>query len=105
MEVEISARTESRTLSSTPRLVVTRITPFAPRAPYRAAALASFITEKLPMSSTLRRARSEELISIPSIRINGSFLPAPNEVTPRMKNSASSSPGSPERWYAITPAS
>ena len=28
----------------------------------------------------------------------------PNEVIPRIKNSALSAPGSPDRWYEITPA-
>ena len=47
------------------------MTPFAPRAPYKAVAVASFMIEKLAISSGWRRARSEEDISTPSIRISG----------------------------------
>ena len=55
------------------------------------------------MSSGCRRARSVLVSSILSIRIRGLVL-APNVVIPRTKKSALSWPGSPLRWYAITPA-
>ena len=60
-------------LPSFPSLVVTRITPFAPRAPYNAVAVASFIIEKLAISSGCKRDRSEDEISSPSIKIRGLF--------------------------------
>ncbi len=82
---------------SLPSFVVTSITPFAPRAPYKAVAAASFIIEKLAISSTCSRAKSEDDISTPSIRISGP-LAYVNEVTPRTKKLASSEPGSPLRW-------
>jgi hypothetical protein len=81
-------------MPSFPTFVVTKITPFAPLAPYKDVAVASFIIEKLAMSSGCNRAKSVEVVSIPSIRINGD-LAYPKVLTPLIKNSALSLPGSP----------
>ena len=94
VETEFSILMLTVALPSLPSLVVTRITPFAPRAPYNAVAVASFIMEKLAMSSTFRRARSAVVSSTLSIRMRG-LAAYPNVVTPRMKKLASSFPGSP----------
>ena len=82
---------------------MTKITPLAPRAPYNDVAVASFMIEKVAILSGSKRARSEVVISNPSSKIKGLFL-YPKVVTPRIKNSALSAPGSPERWYEISPA-
>ena len=95
-EIEVSTRASNLAFSALPNFVVTKITPLAPRAPYTAVAVASFNTEKALISSGCKRAKSVELDSTPSIKINGSTLPAPNEPTPRTKNCALSCPGSPE---------
>ena len=79
-----------------PSFVFTRITPLAPRDPYKAVAVASFMIEKLSMSSGCKRDRSAVLTSILSINIKGD-LAYPNEVTPRTKKFESSTPGSPVR--------
>ena len=71
---------------SAPRFVVTRMTPLAPRAPYNAVAVASFMTEKLAMSSGWRRARSVAVNSILSMRMRGVVFPS-KVATPRMKKS------------------
>ena len=78
-ELDNSVLTLTLNFSATPSLVVTNITPFAPRAPYNAAELASFITEKEAISSGFILARSEEFISIPSISIDmaGAILSVP----------------------------
>jgi len=73
------------TLPSSPFLVVTRITPFAPRAPYMAVADASFSTLNDSMSSTTKRESSSLEDSTPSIKISGSELALDwKEVIPRM---------------------
>ena len=97
-DIDVSKRAETFTFPSFPSLVVTRMTPLAPREPYNAEPVASFIIEKLAISSGCRRARSVLDISTLSIKINGSFLDsAPKEVIPRTKNCALSCPGSPLR--------
>ena len=55
------------------------------------------------MSSGCSLAKSVEVVSIPSINISGD-LAYPKVLTPRIKNSALSLPGSPLLWYEITPA-
>ena len=102
-EIAFSKRAKTLTGPSTPRLVVTRMTPFAPRAPYRAVAVASFITEKLAMSSGWRRARSVAESSMLSIRMSGVVFPS-KVATPRMKKSVLSCPGSPLLEKATNPA-
>ena len=82
------------TSPSIPSFVVTKITPLAPLAPYKAVAVASFIIEKLDISSGCNLARSREVVSIPSINISGD-LAYPKVLTPLMKNSELSRPGSP----------
>ncbi len=95
-EKEFSILALNLTLPSRPSLVVTKITPLAPLAPYSDVAVASFITEKLAISSVFNLARSSVPNSIPSINISGSFFAsAPNVVIPRMKKLALSCPGSP----------
>ena len=79
--------------------MVTRITPFAARAPYMAAE-ASFSTEIDSMSSGLRRLN--ERSAIPSTTISGEVFP--KVPFPRIRMSAPSSPGSPERVLAMIPA-
>ena len=59
------------TLPCFPSFVVTIITPLAPLAPYNAVAVASFIIEKLAISSGCSLPRSVDVVSIPSIRIRG----------------------------------
>ncbi|MNS76358.1 hypothetical protein D3C72_1099030 [compost metagenome] len=81
---------------SRPTFVVTRTTPFAPREPYTADAVASRKIEKFSMSSTGIRAKSSAVTSILSTRING-LLFVPKVPTPLMKKSALSPPGSPLR--------
>ena len=89
LEKEFSIRALTDTLPSLPSFVVTAITPFAPRAPYKAVAVASFIIVKLAISSVFNRAKSSVLSSIPSIKINGSFFAsAPKVVIPRIKKLA-----------------
>ena len=55
------------------------------------------------MSSGWSLARSVEVSSMLSMRMSGLVL-APKVVIPRTKKSALSWPGSPERWYAMIPA-
>ncbi len=95
VESEDSYRTCTFTSPFSPSLVVTKTTPLAPLAPYRAVADASFKIEKLEISSGLSLDRSLDVISILSIRISGEVKPLPKEVTLRTKNCASSSPGAP----------
>ena len=85
-------------LPSEPRLVVIKITPFAPFTPYTAVADASFNTE----------IEATELISIPAIgrsipstNINGAVLF--HELIPRTKICGSSSPGIPVLAVVATP--
>ena len=104
MEKAFSTLNDTFAFPLTPSLVVTRITPFAPLDPYREVAVASFMIEKLAILSGSILAKSFVLTSKPSININGLFL-YPKVVTPLMKNSALSWPGSPDLWYEITPAS
>ena len=75
-----------------PDLVVTIITPLAPRIPYIAVAVASFRIENPSMTSGSRAFKSVVVDSIPSIE------------TPRIQKLAPSAPGSPLRCTAITPA-
>ena len=82
------------TTPSLPSLVVTNITPLAPLAPNKEVAVASFMTEKLEISSGCSLAKSVEVVSIPSIKISGD-LAYPKVLTPLIKNSALSRPGSP----------
>src|SRR3546814_10032878 len=57
-EIEFSKRKLTFAGPSLPSLVVTRITPFAPRAPYNAVAVAFLMLEKLAMSTGWSRERS-----------------------------------------------
>ena len=77
--------------------MVTKITPLAPLAPYKEVAVASFMIEKLAILSGSILAKSLVVTSKPSIRIRGLFA-YPKLVTPRIKNSALSAPGSPDLW-------
>ncbi len=84
-----------------------RITPLAPRAPYKAVAVASFRMEKLAGGDIIylqvgQVARG--VASAPSISIRRIFFITKSGVTPRIKKLALLLPGSPERWYAIRPA-
>ena len=81
-----------------PRLVVTRMTPFAPRTPKTAVAEASFRTEMLSISFG---SNCEKERSTPSTRTSGSALF--RDPTPRMRMTGSSAPGIPEGWTAETP--
>ncbi|KAF5030679.1 hypothetical protein DSECCO2_635670 [anaerobic digester metagenome] len=51
-ETDVSYLIATCVFPSFPSLVETNITPFAPLAPYKAVAVASFMIEKLAMSST-----------------------------------------------------
>ena len=73
------------------------MTPLAPLAPNKDVAVASFIIEKLAISSGWSLAKSVDVVSIPSINISGD-LAYPKVLTPRIKNSALSRPGSPLLW-------
>ena len=72
------------------------ITPLAPRVPYIADAVASFKIEKLSIISGSMAFKSAEVISTPSIIINGEVMPLMVEI-PLIKNSALFDPGSPLR--------
>jgi len=85
-------------------LVVTIITPLAPREPYRAVAVASLRIEKLSIISGSSAFRSPLDAFTPSMTMSGEVMPLNVEI-PRIQKSAPSAPGSPERWTAITPAS
>ena len=74
---------------------MTKTTPFAPLAPYKEVAVASFIIEKEAILSGSNRAKSSEVICKPSKRIKGLLL-NPNVVTPLIKKAALSWPGSPD---------
>ena len=75
-----------------PDLVVTIITPLAPRVPYIAVAVASFRIEKLSIISGSRLFKSLELTCTPSRIISGSVTPFMVE-TPRIQKLAPSAPG------------
>ncbi len=79
------------------------MTPFAPRAPYKAVAVASFKTEKFSITSEERAFKSPVDASTPSIKIRGEVGPA-NVDTPRIQKLAPSAPGSPLLCTATTPA-
>ena len=85
-------------LPTEPRLVVTRMTPFAPRTPNTAVADASFRTEMLSISFA---SSCEKERSTPSTRTSGSALF--RDPTPRMRITGSSAPGIPEGCTADTP--
>src|SRR3954471_15205415 len=87
-ETEFSNRPDKEVVPAEPALVVMTKTPLAPLAPYTAAAVASFNTEKVAISSGCKRARSVFDDSMPSININGSTLPEPNDPKPRIKKEA-----------------
>ena len=82
---------------------MTIITPFAPRVPYIAVAVASFKIEKLSMTSGSKAFKSLELISTPSNTIK-TPVASPKVDLPRIQKSAPSAPGCPLRCIAITPA-
>ncbi|MNI13416.1 hypothetical protein D3C81_1152050 [compost metagenome] len=88
---------------SRPDLVVTIITPLAPRVPYNAVAVASFKMEKLSITSGSNTFKSVADACTPSITINGEVIPLKVEI-PLIQKSAPSAPGSPERCTATTPA-
>ncbi|MNI64113.1 hypothetical protein D3C87_1302490 [compost metagenome] len=85
-DTAVSDLTVKFVLPASPDFVVINTTPFAPRAPYTADAVASFNTLKEAISSACKRAISFCVDSIPSIKINGSCLPVPKVPKPRMKN-------------------
>ena len=92
------AEAVTEALPVVPRLVVTRMTPFAPRTPNTAVAEASLRTEMLSISlgSSCEKERST-----PSTRTSGSALF--REPTPRMRMTGSSAPGMAEGCTAETP--
>ena len=87
-----------------PDLVVTIITPLAPRIQYIAVAVASFRIENPSITSGSRAFKSVVVDSMPSIMISGEVLALPSVETPRIQKLAPSAPGSPLRCTAITPA-
>ena len=87
LENALSKRTETLAFPFFPSFVVTNTTPFAPLAPYRDVAVASFIIEKVAMLSGSILAKSEVVICKPSNKIKGLLL-NPNVVTPRIKKAA-----------------
>ena len=81
--IECSTDTLMFVLPECPRLVVIRITPFAPRTPYTALAEASFSTENDSISEISRLFKER---STPSTSTSGELLPL-KELIPRIQNS------------------
>ena len=75
---------------SSPRFVVTKMTPLAPRTPNTAVAEASFNTVTFSISLGSRRKKER---STPSTMMSGAALFASKEPMPRTNMAGSSAPG------------
>lgn len=94
------ARPVMVSLPVSPRLVVTKTTPLAPRVPYTAVAEASF---RILNDFTSSGSMSSRRPSIPSISTNAPEL-APKVLIPRIQKLEMFFPGSPELCMVMTPA-